>query len=440
MNQVNDRNGELGRHRFVSLRTKFILFISLIITGVCSGLSWYVVQQQAEFMAQALTKTGHEGQILVAKSKGRLNALEGMTRSPDQPLYPDPSLTRPLLHAKETEPVITQFTTKELTIQEQRNRGKAGTIPVQLTRSGELLFNFAVLVREQTPALPLLGLLALEAQEDALASQSAGRSSTPVFGVVQVGLTNAYMLQALNTIILNIVLITFLIIFVGIAATTLLANRIVNPLRNLSQVARRIAEGDLTVSAPHTTQDEIGQLTQVFNQMTKALQQRDQAISSQIVTITKQVKELTTLNQTGSVITSTLDMDRLLTTVLQILKENLGFERMVLTMYDQERQLGVVSRVAGLPKEMEEAARQVKIPVRDDGGIDTELFIHGKPVLVENVELVADRMYPPALGLLRQIGVISFVAAPLKSKERVLGYLGADRGNQRRRGYGLPRR
>ena len=131
--------------------------------------------------------TGPEGQTLVAKGKGRLNALEGMTRSPDQPLYPDPASARALLQATETEPVITQFTTNGLTIQEQRNRGKAGTIPVQLIRSGELLFNFAVPVRRQPPNLPLLGPLAFEAQEEALAPQSAGQSSIPALGSFKLG-------------------------------------------------------------------------------------------------------------------------------------------------------------------------------------------------------------------------------------------------------------
>ena len=42
----------------ISLRTKFIVFISVIIVAVCSGLSWYVVNQQVHIMTQALFKTG----------------------------------------------------------------------------------------------------------------------------------------------------------------------------------------------------------------------------------------------------------------------------------------------------------------------------------------------------------------------------------------------
>src|SRR5881275_2103358 len=44
--------------RFFSLRTKFVLFISLIIVGVCSNLSWYFIEQRREFMTDSLTNTG----------------------------------------------------------------------------------------------------------------------------------------------------------------------------------------------------------------------------------------------------------------------------------------------------------------------------------------------------------------------------------------------
>ena len=44
--------------RFFSLRTKFVLFISLIIVAVCSTLSWYFIEKRREFMTDSLTNTG----------------------------------------------------------------------------------------------------------------------------------------------------------------------------------------------------------------------------------------------------------------------------------------------------------------------------------------------------------------------------------------------
>ena len=44
--------------RFISLRTKFVLFISVVIVAVCSSLSWYFIEQRREFMTDSLTNTG----------------------------------------------------------------------------------------------------------------------------------------------------------------------------------------------------------------------------------------------------------------------------------------------------------------------------------------------------------------------------------------------
>ena len=43
-------NPERGQPRFLSLRAKFSLFISLLIMLVCSGLSVFLIQQEAEVM------------------------------------------------------------------------------------------------------------------------------------------------------------------------------------------------------------------------------------------------------------------------------------------------------------------------------------------------------------------------------------------------------
>jgi signal transduction histidine kinase len=58
------------------------------------------------------------------------------------------------------------------------------------------------------------------------------------------------------------------------------------------------------------------------------------------------------------------------------------------------------------------------------------LLIHGKPLLVLNIESVADRMHSPILDLARRAGVTSFIAVPLQSHNQMLGYLAGDRGSQ----------
>lgn len=452
MSAKNGQSGGREERRFMSLRTKFVLFISLIIIAVCSGLSLYFIQNKTDAMNSQLVSlgsilvknlahtsryslitedtpalqrlidgtmevdevvyvvmTGPEGKPVVTRSKGMLTGNTTLDRSRGSPLYPDPARADAVFKSASTEPVITPF----------------------ITAGGETVYDFAVPIRRRSQPESLFEPFSLESQAAGQEPEFTAESAAKVYGVVQIGLTKAHMLQALNTVIRNIALLTLLIILAGIAATIVLAGRIVTPVRNLASVAKRVAEGDLSASVEPTTHDEVGQLTDIFNQMTRSLKERDLAISVQIETITKQVKQLTTLNQTGAAITSTLDLDKLLTTVLHLLVENVGFTRMLLMLYDSNRNIAYGGRVAGVPEEVEGAARDVEIPVQDDGSVHAELLLHGRPVLVSDITAAAPRIYPPLLALAQQVRVTSFVCAPLKSKQRILGFVGADKGAQR---------
>ena len=71
--------------------------------------------------------------------------------------------------------------------------------------------------------------------------------------------------------------------------------------------------------------------------------------------------------------------------------------------------------VFGMLPEDELTVRQLTIPVHADGGIAADLLIHGKPLVVPNLDTVSDRITPAVLPLLRHMGIFSFVAVPLRS-------------------------
>ena len=179
-----------------------------------------------------------------------------------------------------------------------------------------------------------------------------------------------------------------------------------------------------------STRDEIGQLTSVFNLMAHSLQERSLAITTNLATIKHQVGQLTTLHQVSAAIARTLDLNQILSTVLQLLTENLGFTRMFLTLRHGEQDTAYVAKITGVPSDIAEAARHLDMPILDDNSLQADLLIHGKPLLILSLETVADRMQPPILELVRRTGVTSFVAVPLQSQNQMLGYLAADRGSQ----------
>ncbi len=73
---------------------------------------------------------------------------------------------------------------------------------------------------------------------------------------------------------------------IGLAALTgvvaavsmgfILANRLLKPIRRLTQASSALAQGDLQQQLPVTSQDELGQLTATFNQMSTDLVKADQ--------------------------------------------------------------------------------------------------------------------------------------------------------------------
>lgn len=121
-------------------------------------------------------------------------------------------------------------------------------------------------------------------------------------------------------------------------------------------------------------------------------------------------------------------MDKVLSVLLKLSAESKGFSRMYLMRYDSERRVAYGASTAGVPEEVERTVRDIEIPIQDDGGILAELLLHGRPTLVSDIAAVASRMYPVHHTLARQVGVTSFVCAPLISRQRVLGFVGADKG------------
>lgn len=461
------------RQGFLTLRTKFSLFVSLIIVLACSSLSGYLIQQEAQVMKSSLLNTGtilvktlnkisvnrliiqdthyvetmldgalsapevvyaiardQNNNVLVGKSKGKLVDPTQLTRDETKPLFPDDSITDAFImldpQMSSMEPLMTVLHTSPLKQGLLSDRSAERKSAEGFRIGSETIYDFALPVYRQNRRLQTIELLSSEDLQPHLTIQE----KAGIIGIIQIGMTTAPMQQSLNQTVWHIGLLTVGIILVGILLTVLLANRIVTPLRRLAETSHKIAEGDLHVTVTPDTEDEVGQLTTSINRMAQALQQREEAISTYVHTITKQVTQLSTLHQTGIVITSTLDVQKLFSIVLKLLRENLGFHRMILVLQDADQKKGIVSEVSGIAPELERQIRHLEFPITP-GTLDETLLIQGRPVLANDLEEVAHRMNPLVLPICRRMGVKSFVSAPLLSHQRVLGYLGADRGNQR---------
>ncbi|MDR4493355.1 MAG: ATP-binding protein [Nitrospirales bacterium] len=460
--------------KFLSLRTKFSLFVSLVIILVCSGLSGYLIQQAADRMKTSLVNTGTmlvktlsrvstnrlivqdteylnimldgalsapevvyalvtdaNGHVLASKSKGQLLDGSQLSRNTALPQLPDPQILETWLETTptlpETDPIISILRTSQEDTSFFRPIPQPMGAAVRKGRSEETVYDFALPVFRQSTRSTTLELLSSETLEP----QRQRPATQPVIiGVIQVGISTAFMQQSLDETVWHIGLITIGIIVLGIFLTVLLANRVVTPLRRLAGATEKIAGGNLKVAMIPETDDEVGQLTTNINQMAKSLQQREASINTYVNTITKQVTQLSTLHQTSTAITATLDIHKLLSTVLKSLRQNLGFQRMVLVRFDPSRGVAIVSQVVGVSQDLEKQVLGMEFHVIKGQSMDARLLIEGKPTLVPDLEQVAPIMNPAVLPVLRQIAVQSFVVAPLTSHQTILGYLGGDKGDQ----------
>ncbi|HXH86455.1 MAG TPA: ATP-binding protein, partial [Nitrospira sp.] len=290
----------------------------------------------------------------------------------------------------------------------------------------ELVYDFAMSVSRRTQRDNPLTPFTLQKEE--LETGSASTYSTMVSGVVQIGLSDAHLKHELLFMITNVLLLTVAIILAGILGALVLASRITTPLRSLASVARQVAIGESPKPISPSTHDEVGQLTQMFNVMTKSLEERNAAITKNMDTIRRQVSQLTTVQQTSAAITSNLDLRELLNSVLHLLMSNLGLSRMLLMLRHEDKNEAYVAQVAGVSEEIADAARYINIPINENHTIIADLFIHAKPMLVQDINAVAHRMHPSILELARRVGVTSFVLVPLQSHNRTLGFIGGDRG------------
>jgi signal transduction histidine kinase/HAMP domain-containing protein len=442
---------------FLGLRTKFVLLFSLILIIACSTLSWYYVDERRQAMSNNLQQLGtvlltsvvfnehfqyaglvaedrdtlqqfieglvavqdvvyvvitrSDGTVLAQRTKGSRQSSASLDRSVDHPLYPDRQIAKQLYQSTNTTPLMTPFSLS--------------------TRIGsrfaweEIVYDFAMPVLRKAKGDTVLPPFSLQMEEGS--PNSSMTKPALVSGVVQIGLTDAHLKYELAVMIRNILVFAAFMIGAGALGAYLLTLRITKPLRSLAGVAQQVAEGHTPMPLTPTTYDEIGQLTSIFNLMTHSLQERNIAITENLATIKHQVGQLTTLHQVSAAIAQTLDLNQILNTVLQLLIANLGFTRMVLMLRHLERDAVYVAQVAGVSPDIVETARQLDIPIRNDGSLQADLLIHGKPLLIASLEAVADRMHTPILELARRIGVRSFVAVPLQSHNQMLGYLAADR-------------
>ena len=100
-------------------------------------------------------------------------------------------------------------------------------------------------------------------------------------GIARVALPLTTVENSVNRVTRIIILATVIITVLAVLAAWLIARTTTRPIRELTKASKKIAAGQLSQKITVQTKDEIGQLTQAFNEMSSNLKTTVEAISTE---------------------------------------------------------------------------------------------------------------------------------------------------------------
>jgi|GEM_PF-6690156 len=411
----------------ISIRTKLVFFIFLLIAIVdalsCLLFLIHTKRQQKE----VFKKLGASLVTLLAQDNEVKQAL-----SYEQPAFLDIPIKRlkaldrekeiGYLRISNNQTVILEEKTPFLNIQMEelphRNLFQNQDSPLYnriITSSGEVLYDFSIPVFEKTFS------------EEAFATQILGEGKASVeteqhiLGFVQIGLSTYKLNEKIyNTIYYVIIPTGLIIIFGGICITFFLRRYIVSPIRQMASVTLDIAKGDLTRTVTIRSNDEIGQLSRNFNEMTKALGKSYAELQHRV-----RMEELIAAVSTNFINLAPDKIDTGITYTLKLIVEFVGVDRSYVFLYaDEEKKT--------MSNTHEWCAEGIEPQIENRKGLPVDRFPWGieklKRLETIHVSRVAD--LPDDANAEKELqqsqSVQSFVVVPMIYSGVLIGFLGFD--------------
>ncbi|MFL6796677.1 MAG: ATP-binding protein [Xanthobacteraceae bacterium] len=166
---------------------------------------------------------------------------------------------------------------------------------------------------------------------------------------------------------------TGLLILLGVAvaalAGMLLARQMVVPIRALQVGARQLEASDFGHRIEVRAADEIEELAERFNRMADQLQgsymRLEQKVEERTRDLEQSVRELKALEEIGRALASSLNLNKLLGTIVARAVELSGADAGAIYSYDPARQMFDLAEAKGLDESMQEAVRGVQIKVQE---------------------------------------------------------------------------
>ncbi len=259
--------------------------------------------------------------------------------------------------------------------------------------------------------------------------------------------------ELMITMIKIISLIVFII--VAIFYTSLLITRkyIAQPLSKLSASASSIAQGNLETPVDKTRDDEIGQLALHLDQMRSSIKDLfsevhtskeqieeysktlEQKVEDRTRELAQSVEELEALGEVSQVVGSSLDLDKVLGSIVRHAVLFSEADGGIVFTFDQEERRFVLKTSYGVTRGFEEELRRSLITPGDNSTLG-QASSRREPVQITDLHKLPE--YP--LACVRQEGYCANLAVPLIDEEHLVGglvVLRKDTGSFAERGVNL---
>jgi GAF domain-containing protein/HAMP domain-containing protein len=122
------------------------------------------------------------------------------------------------------------------------------------------------------------------------------------------------------------------------------ARSLVRPIEDLRRTAREAQGGDLTVSAPVRSQDEVGQLSEAFNAMIGEIRGLTGSLEEQV---TERTEQLAAVNEISSAIAGSTDLPTILSTTVNLIRDRLGYYQVSIFLLDERGENAIVRESTG---------------------------------------------------------------------------------------------
>jgi adenylate cyclase len=211
----------------------------------------------------------------------------------------------------------------------------------------------------------------------------------------------------------------------AVLASFLISRRVVRPITVLRQGADRIGAGELDHRIDVRTGDELEALAVEFNRMAVHLQASHASLEQQVEERTRElvqvVAELQALGEVSRAVSSTLDLETVLSTIITHAVPLSGADGGVLYEYDEATQTFHLRVMHGTKQELVDTLQAA--PIRLGEGAVGSAAAMRAPVAVPDFLDEQAVVLPRARLLLVQLGYRSLLAVPLLLDKQIFGGL-----------------